>query len=238
MIRSQRPVRTAVASAATDLEPMPTARTSPAALASARAGMPGGDAALEVVLVRIVQVGDVDPLGADPLQALGQRPSDPGRAGIPDPPVGGRHHEALVVSRSAPPEFGSSSRPTLVESRNSVARVARPARRPAGVRPIRARSAGRCRSSGCRPPRRRRWLRALVVGDLVEEVADAGRPEPEPAEIRGDVLRASPGDTDQGRARRPARRPRAGGWATSASRCPPAARPSWCSGPGRRDRWR
>jgi hypothetical protein len=96
MIRSQSPVRTAVASA-DGLGSDADRSHQPGLLGLGERRHAGRDAVLEVVLVGIVQVGDVDPLGAEAFEALPQGPAHSRRARVPPAAVHGGHHETLVI---------------------------------------------------------------------------------------------------------------------------------------------
>ena len=66
------------------------------------------------VVVRIVEVDDVDPVEAEALQALRERASDPVAAEVPAAAVRGGNGEPVVVL-SATTSTRSSARPTFVE---------------------------------------------------------------------------------------------------------------------------
>ena len=142
-------------------------------------GHPGGDTARRVVLVRVVQVGDVDPVEAEPFPTVAQRTKDSGDGGIPHTLVGGGHHEACVVESVR--TLGSGSQhPADLGGQQEIppGPVSQRGPEPAFGQ---SQSVVRCGVEVAHPavPGRVHDVPSPGVGDLLEQVAEAGRPEGE-----------------------------------------------------------
>ena len=143
---------------------------------------------VEVPAIQVVDVGDVEPGDAEPEPAL--------LDGSHDPVV--RVVERDVVARAAEPRaaievvghrrLGASDRPS---SRRRTRRAdGRAARRPSAARTGRGRTTARCRSSGCRHPRRRRSWPGRRVSDTRTKSSPIDAP-PKPSSVTSTAVRPS-----------------------------------------------